>query len=74
MTTTIETTIKNIERMKNSKNGNANYTFRLATGLELKTPRDAMWVCAVSPDNLVGKVKRIQYNIKTGVIEDIEGL
>ena len=74
MTTTIETTIKDIFRLRNSKNGNANYLFTLATGLKLKTPRDAMWVCAVSPDNLVGKVKRIQYNIKTYVIEDIEGL
>jgi hypothetical protein len=74
MTTTIETTIKDIFRMRSTKNGNATYTFTLATGLKLKTPRDAMWVCAISPDNLVGKVKRIQYNIKTYVIENIEGL
>jgi len=74
MTTTIETTIKDIFRMKNSKNGNANYSFTLATGLKLKTPRNTMWVCAISPDNLVGKIKRIQYNIKTNVIENIEGL
>ena len=61
-------TIKSIERLNNSRNGNPKYNFVLyddevATEIDMVTPTDAGWVYGIDPHALIGSSVTIDYRL-----------
>ena len=64
--------VHHVERMKNSKNGNARYEFTFADSVgefhhvwkleKMRTEPDAMWVCGISPDLFVGRPVAVTFH------------
>ena len=53
--------VENIERCKNSRNGNPKFKFVFDNGLEMKTPTDSGWVYSITPHSLINEVLRVTF-------------
>ena len=61
-------TIKSIERLNNSRNGNPKYKFvlyddEIASEIDMITPTDAGWVYGIDQDKLIGSTVIIDYRL-----------
>ena len=61
-------TIKSIERLNNSRNGNPKYNFvlyddEIASEIDMITPTDAGWVYGIDQDKLIGSTVIIDYRL-----------
>mgnify|MGYP003109518743 CR=1 FL=1 len=53
--------VANIERCKNSRNGNPRFKFIFTNGFKMKTPIDAGWVYSITPHALIDEIVRVTF-------------
>jgi|TARA_R110000824_G_scaffold173359_2_gene351381 hypothetical protein len=60
--------IEDVERLANTRNGNARYLLTCTDGSAFRTQPNAMWVCAMVPHALIGAEVELDIN-ENGVIQ-----